>query len=113
MELTATLHGRTGQTRRGRAGVDRGPHGSSAAEPRSVQPLGVVWVARVLVVATRTSWSPACTEAGTTTVANWCWRRSAAEARKAGAGEAASVTVTEAVSVSVAPSSSVTVSVTR
>ena len=84
----------------------------SAALPRRVQPDGVVAVARLLVVATSTSWSPACTEAGTTTVADVVWASRAAPPRNATAEAGGSVVVTSAVSVSEAPSSSVTVRVT-
>ena len=61
------------------------------------------------MVPTSTSWSPACTDAGTTTVADVVLASLPAPARNATAEAGGSVVVTCAVSVSVAPSSSVTV----
>ena len=85
----------------------------STTEPSNVQPVGVVCVATVFVVATRTSRSPATTPAGTTTEAEVVLASVAAAARNATVEAGGAVTVTSSVSVSVAPSSSVTVSVTR
>jgi hypothetical protein len=84
----------------------------STTLPRNVQPAGVVAVATLFVVPTSTSWSPICTEAGTTTVADVVLASFPAAARNPTDAAGAVVTATLRVSLSVAPSSSVTVRVT-